>query len=290
MKPAYQVILVPHPGKEASAGKDGTCPWPPDNKCQSGKHSRKFLKASGEWYSSKKGKGSGGLAFWGEYEGPTKTKKLISNGEKDCPQYIHSIDKVVSDGYGMLNTDPWIFSPGFVWSICRRTTSRNTYSAGDLHIGRGNPPTIVLFGSVVSGRWLLDTVLAAKDEVDFDRLCKNRAFETMVSNPLGQMTSKLKPIVGHPFRSFKEPFSFTPARPIQSHADVAFSRPDISHLFEKLTLVKGKKKPSTFNSQSRARCSAGPDFWNQLVTTVEGQNLVLATQIEFPSGTFPKSP
>lgn len=181
----------------------------------------------------------------------------------------------------MLNTDPWVFWPGFIWTICRRKMDD---SIDLLENESGKLPKIVLFGSVVAGNWVLDTVLAVKGELSSKTLSSNRAFRSMVMNPLSSQNITLRPIVGHTFEAREYPFSFVPAMPVRDGEIVAFARPNISRLVEKLIKQNDCNPASSKNSQCLTKCWAGQTFWEDLLATVEKSkpSLVLATSISFP--------
>src|SRR5262245_35036427 len=108
----HKVILLPHPGSERSPDNNSNrVPWPPAY----APHKRKFLRARGEWVLSTGETGESWLEFWGEYEGPTLCDRLSL--PRGLPRGVHSIDPIPEAP--TRNTDPWVFHPGFVWSLCR---------------------------------------------------------------------------------------------------------------------------------------------------------------------------
>src|SRR5437867_57816 len=131
-----KVVLLPHPGGERLPPR-GTLrvEWP-----SGGGHARKFVRARGDWAISTGASGSGWLEFWTEYEGPTVCELLPSHVV--TPRAVHSIDS--KPGRASLNTDPWVFHPGFVWSVCRHSALTAEIQNGDL----------VLFGSALGGNWV----------------------------------------------------------------------------------------------------------------------------------------
>ena len=84
-----------------------------------------------------------GLKCGAEYEAPTRTEPL--DGPPGTAKYVHEVLSTVRAP--TLNTDPWIFHPGFVWTTCRQLKADGVRT-GDL----------VLFGSALEGHWVTDTV------------------------------------------------------------------------------------------------------------------------------------
>lgn len=260
-----RVLLLPHPGGERGpAGQSGHVPWPKDGV----PHRRKFIRAGGTYV--KDGKSTMGMLHsWIEYEAPTRVVARHEVRASELPRFTQQIEFRAGHGGGKLNTDPWVFSPGFVWAICRhRSLRRQQPASGDL----------VLFGSSVKGRWLLDTVFV----VDYRRTCPpypqdSEAFERLVRQPLNQRL--LRPFFGKPFSSREEPFSFIPAS-----VKGPFSRPCIDDLLPNLQRECGLS-PSSKNSQALTWTTprvSSQRFWRSLTELVEGSGLVLGLGLHHP--------
>lgn len=119
--------------------------------------------------SGKKSEGTVGV--WAEYEPPTDATPVAHVGRE--PRFVQT--PRASIPFENMNTDPWIFQPGFVWSICRHRPSwQCPPSAACCARGLENrcpqPGDIVLFGSAMAPasnnpEWVLDTVLVVKKKL-----------------------------------------------------------------------------------------------------------------------------
>lgn len=264
-----RVILLPHPGGERLP-KPGSVrvKWPSNNK-----HARKFLRAKGKWSLSTGTSGSSWLEFWGEYEGPTACDWLPSRDTRGAPRVVHSIDP--RPGPPTLNTDPWVFHPGFVWSICLHKQLK-TYKA---EVRTGD---IVLFGSVVRSEWVLDTVLVVDSRTEGVRGKIDDTYDQLV---LPTIRRRFRPFVGRPYEDSGGPFSFAPAvRADDAHRP--FQRPAIGHLFSSLRKIRNNQPPSPRNAQALVFCKrdgGAESFWKELVREIEKRGLVLGTTFHHPS-------
>jgi hypothetical protein len=141
-----RVILLPHPGRERLPNNNLLCDWPKHHG-----HKRKFMRLQGEWRDIRNHTGTSWLEMWAEYESPTRTEPL--DGPPGTAKYVHEVLSTVRAP--TLNTDPWIFHPGFVWTTCRQLKADGVRT-GDL----------VLFGSALEGHWVTDTVFAIDHRLD----------------------------------------------------------------------------------------------------------------------------
>lgn len=254
-----RVILLPHPGKERFPDKEGFCAWP------YGSHRRKFLRLKGQWTNLRGHQGKEPLEMWTEYEAPTQANPL--NGRQSGkPKYVHEIRWKV--GAPILNTDPWIFYPGFVWTTCRHNR------ACDLHAG-----DIVLFGSSIKGNWVLDTVFVIDERLP---IAKGKFGDTYNALVRSLVPKKACPFIGKTFRNIHIPFSFVPcARANDRHAP--FARPCINGLLRDLRKSDGSE-PSAANSGSLTVTSFRgmriAEFWMKLLHLIANQGLVMGTRFE----------
>jgi hypothetical protein len=289
------IILVPHPGAEAEPTREtkgsGPVPW---NTTKS--HRRKFLECGGEYLRLPDGPAeSGTLRFWCEYEPPTVATRL--SGGTNPPTWVNTIEQwppLAEEGAtprcgeagSRQNTDPWIWSPGFVWTICRHH-----------HRGRLSPmvrelaaPDLVLFGSVSKGRWLLDTVLVVGDEVRAPQTPpairaahRDATYAAAVLDCLDDAFDEWRPIPGRAYELGAPAFSFVPAL-VSSAGPSQFERPDVAQLLG--TLRKGDGRPPAVNSaQAATRCTfegGASAFWTQVADHVRSRGLVLGVSFEFP--------
>jgi hypothetical protein len=172
-----------------------------------------------------------------------------------------------------LNTDPWVFHPGFVWSICRHQMLTMDLRSGD----------VVLFGSTVQGEWLLDTVFVVDKRLGGTAGEISGVYDRLVRPTIG---IPFQPFVGRPYKSLKRSFSFVPAaRADERH--MPFPRPSMNALFRRsLRKNKDGQPPSPRNAQALVVCTAiggAQSFWSELVRQVEKAGLVLGILCHHPS-------
>lgn len=259
------IILLPHPGPERLP-RQGTnrMEWP-----SCGPHARKYLRAIGEWKLSTGASGSGWLEFWAEYEGPTFCEELPPNTVP--PRVVHIIDP--KPGTPTMNTDPWIFHRGFVWSVCRHSSIRPEIQQGD----------IVLFGSTLGGYWVLDTVLVIDRRINGMRGQIGGVYDHLV---FPTVECPFRPFIGKPFwNNFHIPFSFVPAKPADN-GHQPFPRPSMNRLLSMLEKISDRNQPSPNNAQALVFCRAVDgleSFWGELISEVESAGLVLGTVFQHPS-------
>lgn len=259
-----KIILLPHPGAERLPSRGSNrVPWPPS---EAG-HRRKFLRTFGEWALSSGESGKSWLEFWGEYEGPTLCTRLPQG--RGLPQWVHSIDP--NPEAPTRNTDPWVFHPGFVWSLCRHNSLLANLPTG----------TVVLFGSTVEGEWLLDTIMVVERRMAGVPGAIGGVYDRLV---LPTIDREFRPFIGMAHTSNSEFFSFVPAALVDTK-DRPFRRPSLNSLFP-LLRTKGNRQPSPKNAQGLAICTASGgvrSFWSTLVKQIEQAGLVLGTHLHHPS-------
>ena len=260
-----KVILLPHPGGERLPRRNSTkVPWPTNRK-----HARKFIRAEGDWSLSNGCSGTSWLEFWTEYEGPTICDRL-SLGE-GMPRAVHCIDP--KPAFPTMNTDPWVFLPGFVWSVCRHKAIRAT------HVLQGD---LVLFGSTVRGEWLLDTVFVVEERVSGQQGTIGGVYDHLV---LPAIDGQCQPFLGKAHATDAPCFSFVPAA-ISDIGHKPFCRPAISRHLRRLRKISDGVPPSPRNAQALTVCSAKEGvqrFWESLVHEVERLGLVLGVGMQHPS-------
>lgn len=260
-----RVFILPHPGKER-VPSDGTnrVGWGSDP------HKRKFLQATGEWRTIDGNSGAGTLQFWGEYEAPSFVRPVTRAGA-GLPRFVQTVDPHVYDGGVPLNSDPWVFGPSFVWTICRYGPVRDTVVAGD----------IVLFGSLVESAWVLDTVLVADAP---PAPAQPGAFGVEYDLLVRPTVEGATPIPGRTFRAIDRPFSFAPALPVDGR-ERPFPRPRVDALFSMLRKCNGGARPSAKNAYALTPCvSSVPlaKFWTALLEFVSDTGCVLGTHFIHP--------
>lgn len=260
-----RIFLLPHPGPERiPPASSNRVAWGTEP------HGRKFLQASGEWRTTGGHLGKGVLQFWAEYEAPTFAQPLKCTAP-GLPRFLQTIDSDVRNSGVPFNSDPWVFGPSFVWTICRDGLLRSTVIAGD----------IVLFGSLVNSAWVLDTVLVADTApASAQPGIFGREYDSLVLPTITGAT----PIPGRGFRSINVPFSFVPAVPIDGPAR-PFARPRIDTIFSMLRKCNGGEPPSARNSRALTACvSRVPlsKFWNTLLKLVSGNGCIFGTHFIHP--------
>ena len=277
-----QVILIPHPGPERLPIRGSlNVSWPGANM----PHKRKFMRAQGTWMNHGQNQsGKGDLDFWCEYEPPTSCVPLRVSAP-NLPKYLHTPLPTV--GGPTLNTDPWVFAPGFVWSTCRHLSlckKKIQLATGDIVLFGSS------FGSGSSAIWVLDTVLVIHNRVLINSPTLGSSYARLVRPTLPSTAS---PFVGVPATSNNKPFSFVPAT-LAKIAPTPFARPQIEGLFSQLTKVNGGGHPSPENRQALVHCKAtkgATNFWNNLVNHIEKNcGFVLATELTLPSVKVAPSP
>jgi hypothetical protein len=139
-----------------------------NKKWNDGDHYRKFVINKGK-YIENGISNSGILLFWCEWEPPSlveefnQTKAPISN--EVYPKYLHypylpSIENIkYYQKNGYQNTDPFVFGENFKYSICKQDhyTCMRKLEKGSL----------ILFGSCVKSRFVIDTVFVVKDIIPY---------------------------------------------------------------------------------------------------------------------------
>lgn len=261
------VIIVPHPGSERTPRCGSNyLDWPkPESP-----HARKFIRSRGKWTLPGMKREPAFLEYWTEYEAPTFCENVSSSSP--CPSVVQTIDDKISKGE--FNTDPWIYYPGFIWSVCRHNK-----------LGRVNEDDIVLFGSVFNHKWVLDTLMVVKER-----------FYSQVPSHAGELFDTLfRDIVGHTIEEAYSPvvgktpengsiFSFSPAV-VANEGHRPFPRPAIGHLFSKLRKSSNGNSPSPRNSRALVHCNyAGSpeEIWKTIVEEVQRNQLVLGTSFCHP--------
>lgn len=242
------------------------------------------------------------LRAWCEYEAPTTATRMNCT-EAEYPAWLHRMDlgeleAIASSGKSRqhLNTDPWIWDAGFVWSVCKHFTDAGIFRADVADIEAGD---IVLFGSYLRGRdkWVLDTVLVAsgppipRDQVAPASSSLSSAYRQCVAEPLDTLAFPLQVIFGvaHGVGPTQTLFSFVPAVP-STEEGKAFPRLDISALVRQVRLRDGRPAKSN-NSQALASGTfpgGNGSLWSKLVDRTLDAGLVLGVSFEHPFNTSPR--
>jgi len=272
------IYLVPHPGSERRLAGSGFVDWPQAVGCGGLSHARKFISVSGQWLSTQ-GLSKGCTYAWAEYEPPTHYT-LLPGGRPGWSHGVHTIvHPVQAPKWPTLDTDPWIFWPGFVWACCRR----QRIPGGPLvHPRQGD---IVLFGSSF-GRakpsWVLDTVMVVQNVKPIGHVAGGSVAYANLVHPAH--TNVTDYVEGTSYNSAtKAPHSFVP-----TCAAGRFARPRIDNTFFSRLTTSGGNVPSAGNRQGIAKCSlanAGDSpsaFWQDLVRYVQSCGLEIGIKFRHP--------
>lgn len=179
-----KIIQFTHPGAEHSYDKA----TPNYKSWNCAKHKRKFLKANGKYISNDE-ELNGELAFWGEWEPPSKVSRLNSKPPKFYPKWLHEpllpTSSLQSEGLkkGYQNTDPCVFGKEFKYFLCKQPKFKNKTLTQLAELEAGS---VILFGSSASPRtaeafFQLDTVFVVRDYIEYD----TASSDLLTNNNLG---------------------------------------------------------------------------------------------------------
>lgn len=154
-----RLVQFPHPGGEHTMPASGRRSW----KLDSEMHASTFLQSPGTYRRDAAAKDQcGEVAFWGEWEGAVD---LVSGVEPlpEGPRWLCRPDPGAAppasdDGTPAQNTDPYAWGDAIRYTFCRQPGN------GKLRrLGRGS---VILFGSTLGDRFVLDTVLVVAGWVE----------------------------------------------------------------------------------------------------------------------------
>lgn len=281
MAPFLGIVQFPHPGAEHRVGPDGFTPW------NTGIHARKFLKVNGSFVDRNGGVGSGPLVCWAEWEAPSK---LVSRLESKPGYPMHLVEpclpQIAHLEPNAQNTDPYIFGERFHYTYCKQVRS-STWNATKLSTLA--PGTLLLFGSHLSGDFVLDTVFVVADSVSHSRDSWQHELSGFVSDTYRRVT--LEPMYAdaippqvrlnlHRGATLRQPVngthSFFPCLPVRDASAPSFARPriDIDGVVNPL-LKQGMKTVA-------ADRSTVAEVWREVVRQVESQGLMLGLSADEP--------
>ena len=276
-----------HPGSEHEPDSKGGRLW------NIGDHKRKFIMQPGRYLTALDAKPiAADLAFWGEYEPPTRLLKTFPEPGPDCPRFLfapaprpfHTNDPP------LMNTDPFVFGDNFFYSICKQNNK-----SGPTAMQRLTRGSVILFGSNRDrSRFVVDTVLVVADYVDWTLANYRERLRGVVPPEyfhatLGPITYEMKVRDLSPSQTFRlyigatvdKPyegmFSFFPCLPCPQNMDKGFPRPTI----RRAGII-------TDNLTQGQRLNPTPDFtavrdmWTDVAHQVLDQGLDLGVQAELP--------
>ena len=160
------IVQFIHPGAERRPPKGSDLvPW----NLTSGPHGRKFLLSDAAYVSRAGAWAQGLVGFWGEWEPPSAGATPLRARRPDEPTYGHvPIYHTPATHDGLWDTDPCVFGERFMYAGCQQHTNHaHPDGARETFLRRLAPGSLVLFGSSVRGRFVLDTALVVADYHDY---------------------------------------------------------------------------------------------------------------------------
>ena len=249
-------------------------------------HKRKFIKHSGWYLENKYGTFSttpkkSELYFWGEWE-PQSKFELTGNPYKNkiLPHAIH-FPAFSTRGIGSHNTDPFVFGKHFFYTNCKQARNKKLM----LNLGKDS---IILFGSVLNNRFVLDTVFVVDTS---ERVSDYKKHPQSYPLLLRQSTVDLKGVLDDWHKLYKgkmyefnnsystgneNVFSFVPCK---IHCgNKGFSRPIID-----IKKFKLQNPIPSFNQiLYQVTNYNNIDFWHDLVEEIIRQGFLLGIKLEMP--------
>ena len=237
---------------------------------------------------------AGPVTFWGEWEASSAVD-VVWPGEGDLPRALHRPAFDLEPPAGRReNTDPWVFGEQFRYSNCRQLYRGRP--SGLQSLPRGS---VILFGSRLSGRFVLDTVFVVADgfaatvddhlDVDPDPLFRRNVWGSLTTdttNGEGWLRSQEFTLYrgATPQNPVGGMYSFVPARP---GGQDRFARPAITSpggLRRPVVNPRNSRAPSGFRSADRIPLGQAAMVWADVAATVARQGLVLAHHLDDPDG------
>lgn len=180
-----KVIKFLHPGSEWAlkhTPKGGELPW------NYGSHKRKYFEWSGSYLDQVGAPVSRQLLhFWGEWEAPCK---VLQTFPKETPKALHQPIQAENSTWRSSNTDPMVFGSKMYYSNCQQVRKTGPTQLHDLPDG-----SLILFGSCIGGKFLLDTVLVTRKVACYRKSAEDwaRAQKDFAHNP-GFLEVTLRPL------------------------------------------------------------------------------------------------
>jgi hypothetical protein len=270
-------VQFPHPGGEYAPPED-VLRWNP------GPHRRKFLVSSGRYASADGGLGETELAFWGEWEPPSRIVKRWQR-EGALPRAMHRPFWVVpQDRTFRMNTDPWVFGDRMLYSNCKQTTDNGRRPTAMQALERGS---VVCFGSTIHGAFCVDTVfVVASGEPwtpqDPSAIEVDEAFRVCTVEASATAKRSLPVLMLYWGATFDDPvegmFSFVPARRADEEDGPRFARPAV----DVPGFINPENRQSTWGSRRRMSLAQVRTQWQVIRDQVLGAGLVLAVHLATP--------
>jgi len=134
------------------------------------------MKSRGRYFADGK-RHEGEIVFWGEWEPESRVLARYHSPNSAEPSFLYEPFFVRHvDGLWRQNTDPFVFGERFYYTGCLQHTSR-----GPTQLRFLAPGSLVVFGSYLRGRFVVDTVFVVDDFVDhslgdWEQKLKRRVF------------------------------------------------------------------------------------------------------------------
>lgn len=147
-----------HPGAQwRSTADEGIAPWA--TVIQG--HARRYIETAGRYLRSRTGPVAAGLiGFWGEYEAPTRFRRLARRPADGLPAFVQTpLDPPGEAPPKALNTDPLVLGAPWIYSNCRQRAL-----SGLRRLERGD---VVIFGSLVQRAFVIDTVFVVAEAIPY---------------------------------------------------------------------------------------------------------------------------
>lgn len=269
-----------HPGGEHGQDRPGNKHWNIDD------HRRKFIHIGGEYLRAEdESPRRDELVFWGEWE-PESEVEPIAQPVPRGPRWMHTPyyvppDSYSRDGHVLQNTDPYVFGDPFQYTLCRQLRGGRPTFLRDLA-----PGSLVLFGSLKAGSFVLDTVFVVADGVlhtddDWPETLRERIDVTYIDvtiRPAYQADSaQLRHYRGATHSNPVDGmFSFVPCLPFSSGRR-GFARPAI-RLDDVITPSLPRGAKATPDLSSSEIC----ELWHRIVEQVLEQGLCLGLRFDLP--------
>jgi hypothetical protein len=222
-------VQFPHPGPEHDASGLDHMAW----SLRGTPHARKFLKAQGTYITGGQVV-DGPMAFWGEWEPPSRIIHAFAAGGNRRPRWLHEPYLQRPAPGSAHNTDPLVFGEHFTYSNCHPRTNQKLRNLPE--------GSVILFGSTMkmNGEWefVLDTVVVTGEgtepyttgssaSLDCQQVVQDVVLGPMRSDP-GCQDTKFTLYRGRTYPEAPDgPYSFVPCTPCNDVEGCGFARPAI---------------------------------------------------------------
>lgn len=287
------IVQFPHPGSEAKPDKTGNKPWShtlhPNGK--NNPHTRKFALNAGKYLPDLNSKliEDKDMMFWCEWEPESTVINTFTKTSAEHPQYLYKLWWQSKPCYkGLHNTDPFIFEQSFKYYNCKQKKKMKNLA----------PNSVILFGSKLKGRFVLDTVFVVGKSVSYTvanyhhELSKagisfSTTFDSVCMLPTGKpQEATLYEGVRYKDRAdHNNLFSYFPCLPYEQ--DKSFARPEIKIDSNVLStqILAGVFHPKLGQGIKITIDKSIDDcveVWNEVVRQVTAQGLCLGIEATTP--------